>query len=87
MRCDLAAANSASARSSAGPISSTRTFRAVSQQRAPADQPHGLMSTRYRLGRWLKIDKDGNLVDDPTGLGINYAAPSFTAACTKRVRR
>jgi len=35
--------------------------------------PYGLMFDEITASTLVKIDKDGNLVDDPTGLGINYA--------------
>lgn len=35
--------------------------------------PYGLMFDEITASTLVKIDKDGNVVDDPTGLGINYA--------------
>ena len=35
--------------------------------------PYGLMFDEITASTLVKIDKDGNIVDDPTGLGINHA--------------
>ena len=35
--------------------------------------PYGLMFDEITASTLVKIDKEGNIVDDPTGLGINYA--------------
>ncbi len=35
--------------------------------------PYGLMFDEITASTLVKIDKEGNIVDDPTGLGINHA--------------
>lgn len=35
--------------------------------------PYGLMFDEITASTLVKIDKDGNVIDDPTGLGINHA--------------
>ncbi|MFN0316630.1 MAG: class II aldolase/adducin family protein, partial [Burkholderiales bacterium] len=35
--------------------------------------PYGLMFDEITASTLVKIDKAGNIVDDPTGLGINHA--------------
>jgi ribulose-5-phosphate 4-epimerase/fuculose-1-phosphate aldolase len=35
--------------------------------------PYGLLFDEITASSLVKIDKDGNVLDDPTGMGINYA--------------
>ena len=48
--------------------------------------PYGLMFDEITASTLVKIDEDGNVVDDPTGLGINYAG-FVIHGCVHQARR
>jgi ribulose-5-phosphate 4-epimerase/fuculose-1-phosphate aldolase len=73
VRCDLAAAYQLAAQ-----LRWTDLIYTHFSARVPASDhllinPYGLMFDEITASTLVKIDHDGNAVDDPTGLGVNYA--------------
>jgi len=73
MRCDLAAAYQLAAQFRWTDLIYTHFSARVPNSEHLLINPYGLMFDEITASTLVKIDKDGNLVDDPTGLGINYA--------------
>lgn len=73
MRCDLAAAYQLASQYRWTDLIYTHFSARVPNSEHLLINPYGLMFDEITASTLVKIDKDGNLVDDPTGLGINYA--------------
>ncbi|HYL18058.1 MAG TPA: class II aldolase/adducin family protein [Burkholderiales bacterium] len=73
MRCDLAAAYQLAAQFKWTDLIYTHFSARVPGSPHLLINPYGLMFDEITASSLVKIDKDGNVVDDPTGLGINYA--------------
>jgi ribulose-5-phosphate 4-epimerase/fuculose-1-phosphate aldolase len=73
MRCDLAAAYQLAAQFKWTDLIYTHFSARVPDSPHLLINPYGLMFDEITASSLVKIDKDGNVVDDPTGLGINYA--------------
>ena len=73
MRCDLAAAYQLAAQFKWTDLIYTHFSARVPGSPHLLNNPYGLMFDEITASSLVKIDKDGNVVDDPTGLGINYA--------------
>jgi ribulose-5-phosphate 4-epimerase/fuculose-1-phosphate aldolase len=72
-RCDLAAAYQLAAQFKWTDLIYTHFSARVPGSPHLLINPYGLMFDEITASSLVKIDKDGNVVDDPTGLGINYA--------------
>jgi ribulose-5-phosphate 4-epimerase/fuculose-1-phosphate aldolase len=73
MRCDLAAAYQLAALFQWTDLIYTHFSARVPGTEHLLINPFGLMFDEVVASNLVKIDKDGNVIDDPTGLGINYA--------------
>ncbi len=73
VRCDLAAAYQLAAQYRWTDMIYTHFSARVPGSEHLLINPYGLMFDEITASTLVKIDKDGKLVDDPTGLGINYA--------------
>ena len=73
MRCDLAAAYQLAALHRWTDLIYTHFSARVPGTAHLLINPYGLMFDEITASTLVKIDKDGNVVDDPTGLGINRA--------------
>jgi len=73
MRCDLAAAYQLAAQFKWTDLIYTHFSARVPGSPHLLINPYGLMFDEITASSLVKIDQDGNVVDDPTGLGINYA--------------
>ena len=73
MRCDLAAAYQLAALFKWTDLIYTHFSARVPGTEHLLINPYGLMFEEITASTLVKIDKDGNIIDDPTGLGINYA--------------
>jgi ribulose-5-phosphate 4-epimerase/fuculose-1-phosphate aldolase len=73
MRCDLAAAYQLAAQFRWTDLIYTHFSARVPGSEHLLINPYGLMFDEITASTLVKIDKDGNTVDDPTGLGVNYA--------------
>jgi ribulose-5-phosphate 4-epimerase/fuculose-1-phosphate aldolase len=73
MRCDLAAAYQLAALHRWTDLIYTHFSARVPGTADLLINPYGLMFDEITASSLVKIDKDGNVVDDPTGLGINRA--------------
>ncbi len=73
MRCDLAAAYQLAALHRWTDLIYTHFSARVPGSDHLLINAYGLMFDEITASTLVKIDKDGNVVDDPTGLGINYA--------------
>jgi len=73
MRCDLAAAYQLAAIFKWTDLIYTHFSARVPGSEHLLINPYGLMFDEITASTLVKIDKDGEIVDDPTGLGINYA--------------
>jgi ribulose-5-phosphate 4-epimerase/fuculose-1-phosphate aldolase len=73
MRCDLAAAYQLAAQFRWTDLIYTHFSARVPGSEHLLINPYGLMFDEITASTLVKIDKDGNPVDDPTGLGVNYA--------------
>jgi ribulose-5-phosphate 4-epimerase/fuculose-1-phosphate aldolase len=73
MRCDLAAAYQLAAMFKWTDLIYTHFSARVPGTDYLLINPYGLMFDEITASTLVKIDKDGNVIDDPTGLGINYA--------------
>src|SRR3981081_2494326 len=73
MRCDLAAAYQLAALFKWTDLIYTHFSARVPCTEHLLINPYGLMFEEITASTLVKIDKDGNIIDDPTGLGINYA--------------
>jgi ribulose-5-phosphate 4-epimerase/fuculose-1-phosphate aldolase len=73
MRCDLAAAYQLAAQFRWTDLIYTHFSARVPGTEHLLINPYGLMFDEITASTLVKIDKDGNAVDDPTGLGVNYA--------------
>jgi ribulose-5-phosphate 4-epimerase/fuculose-1-phosphate aldolase len=73
MRCDLAAAYQLAAQFRWTDLIYTHFSARVPDSEHLLINPYGLMFDEITASTLVKIDKDGNAVDDPTGLGVNYA--------------
>ena len=73
LRCDLAAAYQLAAQYRWTDMIYTHFSARVPGSEHLLINPYGLMFDEITASTLVKIDKDGNVVDDPTGLGINYA--------------
>jgi len=73
VRCDLAAAYQLAAQFRWTDLIYTHFSARVPGSDHLLINPYGLMFDEITASTLVKIDKDGNAVDDPTGLGVNYA--------------
>ncbi len=73
MRCDLAAAYQLAALFKWTDLIYTHFSARVPGNEHLLINPYGLMFEEITASTLVKIDKDGNIIDDPTDLGINYA--------------
>ncbi|MGH8677286.1 MAG: class II aldolase/adducin family protein [Burkholderiales bacterium] len=73
MRCDLAAAYQLAARFKWTDLIYTHFSARVPGTHHILINPYGLMFDEITASSLVKIDEQGNVIDDPTGLGINYA--------------
>jgi ribulose-5-phosphate 4-epimerase/fuculose-1-phosphate aldolase len=73
VRCDLAAAYQLAALFKWTDLIYTHFSARVPGSEHLLINPYGLMFDEITASTLVKIDKDGNPVDDPTGLGVNYA--------------
>jgi ribulose-5-phosphate 4-epimerase/fuculose-1-phosphate aldolase len=73
VRCDLAAAYQLAAQFRWTDLIYTHFSARVPGSEHLLINPYGLMFDEITASTLVKIDKDGNPVDDPTGLGVNYA--------------
>jgi ribulose-5-phosphate 4-epimerase/fuculose-1-phosphate aldolase len=73
VRCDLAAAYQLAALYKWTDLIYTHFSARVPGSDHLLINPYGLMFDEIMASTLVKIDKDGNPVDDPTGLGVNYA--------------
>jgi ribulose-5-phosphate 4-epimerase/fuculose-1-phosphate aldolase len=73
VRCDLAAAYQLAALYRWTDLIYTHFSARVPGSDHLLINPYGLMFDEITASTLVKIDKDGNAVDDPTGLGVNYA--------------
>jgi ribulose-5-phosphate 4-epimerase/fuculose-1-phosphate aldolase len=73
MRCDLAAAYQLAAQFRWTDLIYTHFSARVPGSEHLLINPYGLMFDEITASTLVKIDKDGNAVDDPTGMGVNYA--------------
>ena len=73
MRCDLAAAYQLAAQFRWTDLIYTHFSARVPGTEHLLINPYGLMFDEITASTLVKIDKDGNAIDDPTGLGVNYA--------------
>ena len=73
MRCDLAAAYQLAAQFRWTDLIYTHFSARVPGTELILINPYGLMFDEITASSLVKIDKDGNVIDDPTGLGVNYA--------------
>jgi len=73
MRCDLAAAYQLAALHRWTDLIYTHFSARVPGTAHLLINPYGLMFDEITASTLVKIDKDGNVVDDPTGLGVNRA--------------
>jgi len=73
MRCDLAAAYQLAAQFRWTDLIYTHFSARVPGSDHLLINPYGLMFDEISASTLVKIDKDGNTIDDPTGLGINFA--------------
>jgi len=73
VRCDLAAAYQLAALYKWTDLIYTHFSARVPGSDHLLINPYGLMFDEITASTLVKIDKDGNAVDDPTGLGVNYA--------------
>src|SRR4249920_176671 len=73
MRCDLAAAYQLAALHRWTDLIYTHFSARVPGSGHLLINPYGLMFNEITASTLVKIDKDGNVVDDPTGLGVNRA--------------
>jgi ribulose-5-phosphate 4-epimerase/fuculose-1-phosphate aldolase len=73
MRCDLAAAYQLAALHRWTDLIYTHFSARVPGSGHLLINPYGLMFEEITASTLVKIDKDGNVVDDPTGLGVNRA--------------
>ncbi len=73
MRCDLAAAYRLAAQFRWTDLIYTHFSARVPGTHFLLINPYGLMFDEVTASSLVKIDEDGNIVDDATGLGINYA--------------
>ena len=72
-RCDLAAAYQLAALFKWTDLIYTHFSARVPGSEHLLINPYGLMFDEITASTLVKIDKDGEVVDDPTGLGVNYA--------------
>jgi len=73
LRCDLAAAYQLAFQYRWTDMIYTHFSARVPDSEHLLINPYGLMFDEITASTLVKIDKDGNVLDDPTGLGINYA--------------
>jgi ribulose-5-phosphate 4-epimerase/fuculose-1-phosphate aldolase len=73
VRCDLAAAYQLAALYRWTDLIYTHFSARVPGSNHLLINPYGLMFDEITASTLVKIDKDGNVVDDPTGLGVNRA--------------
>lgn len=73
MRCDLAAAYQIAALFKWTDLIYTHFSARVPGTDHILINPYGLMFDEITASSLVKIDEQGNVIDDPTGLGINYA--------------
>ena len=73
VRCDLAAAYQLAALFKWTDLIYTHFSARVPGSEHLLINPYGLMFDEITASTLVKIDKDGNPVDDPTGVGVNYA--------------
>ncbi len=73
IRCDLAAAYQLAAHFRWTDLIYTHFTARVPGTDHMLINPYGLMFDEITASTLVKIDKAGNAVDDPTGLGVNYA--------------
>jgi ribulose-5-phosphate 4-epimerase/fuculose-1-phosphate aldolase len=73
LRCDLAAAYQLAALYKWTDLIYTHFSARVPGSDHLLINPYGLMFDEITASTLVKIDQDGNPVDDPTGLGVNYA--------------
>ena len=73
VRCDLAAAYQLAALFKWTDLIYTHFSARVPGTEHLLINPYGLMFEEITASSLVKIDKGGNVIDDPTGLGINYA--------------
>ncbi len=73
LRCDLAAAYQLAFQYRWTDMIYTHFSARVPNSEHLLINPYGLMFDEITASMLVKIDKDGNVLDDPTGLGINYA--------------
>ncbi|HZP87366.1 MAG TPA: class II aldolase/adducin family protein [Burkholderiales bacterium] len=73
VRCDLAAAYQLAAQFRWTDLIYTHFSARVPGSDHLLINPYGLMFDEITASSIVKIDKDGNVVDDATGLGVNYA--------------
>ena len=73
MRCDLAAAYQLAAQFRWTDLIYTHFSARVPGSDHLLINPYGLMFDEITASTLVKIDKDGKVVDDPTGLGVNFA--------------
>jgi ribulose-5-phosphate 4-epimerase/fuculose-1-phosphate aldolase len=73
MRCDLAAAYRLAAMYKWTDLIYTHFSARVPSTEHLLINPYGLMFDEITASSLVKIDADGNVVDDPSGLGINHA--------------
>jgi ribulose-5-phosphate 4-epimerase/fuculose-1-phosphate aldolase len=73
LRCDLAAAYQLAALYRWTDLIYTHFSARVPGSNHLLINPYGLMFDEITASTLVKIDKDGNVVDDPTGLGVNRA--------------
>ncbi|HZP91556.1 MAG TPA: class II aldolase/adducin family protein [Burkholderiales bacterium] len=73
MRCDLAAAYQLAAQFRWTDLIYTHFSARVPGTEQLLINPYGLMFEEITASSLVKIDKDGRVIDDPTGLGINHA--------------
>lgn len=73
MRCDLAAGYQLAAQYRWTDLIYTHFTARVPGTQYMLINPYGLMFDEITASSLVKIDKDGNVIDDITGLGINYA--------------
>jgi ribulose-5-phosphate 4-epimerase/fuculose-1-phosphate aldolase len=73
VRCDLAAAYQLAALFKWTDLIYTHFSARVPGSEDLLINPYGLLFDEITASSLVKIDKDGNVVDDPVGMGINYA--------------
>ncbi len=73
VRCDLAAAYQIAAQYRWTDLIYTHFSARVPGTHHILINPYGLMFDEITASTLVKIDEAGNVVDDPTGLGVNYA--------------